>query len=643
MPLLHGPSLRSKFACLGAVAMMIAALPTGLYVNQTLAEIDSATLEAKGALPVAALRKVVQLTQQHRGQAAGMLGGNELLAARRPDTRDALGKAIAELEASLKTADAPTPIMTQWAGARQSWVELEQAVANRQLKPTESSAKHTQLIADQLAFNAELVDVYGLSLDPQANTYYVILATHGNTLALAEKLGQLRARGTGSLATGDLPAEGRAGLAVTEGAAIDVLVALERNLAKATAGDAQVRAALGAQVDTLKTQVKKTLETVNTALIMATELKHSASDCNQEFTNTINAVYVFNAAASNEVARLLETRVSYSHRTLAVVSGILLSLLVGAVSLSLAFLRSMTVPLSEALQVARAVSQGDLTVAVPVRGDNEMGQLMQALKEMQANLAQVVSGVRSNADSVATASTQIAQGNNDLSQRAEQQAASLQVTAASMEQLSSTVKQNADNAMQANQLANSASGVAVNGSRVVGMVVDTMKGINDASKEIAEIIGVIDSIAFQTNILALNAAVEAARAGEQCRGFAVVATEVRSLAGRSADAAKQIKSLITRSVERVEHGTTQVDQARAAMTEVVSSIKRVTDIMSEISAATVEQSTGVTQVGEAVSQMDQVTQQNSALVEESAAAAESLKGQARQLVQSVAVFKLANG
>jgi methyl-accepting chemotaxis protein len=259
---------------------------------------------------------------------------------------------------------------------------------------------------------------------------------------------------------------------------------------------------------------------------------------------------------------------------------------------------------------------------------------------MQASLMSVVSNVRANSESVATASAQIAQGNQDLSQRTEEQASALQETAASMEQLSSTVKQNADNARQANQLAQGATGVAVKGGEVVSQVVTTMKGINDSSKKIADIISVIDGIAFQTNILALNAAVEAARAGEQGRGFAVVASEVRNLAGRSAEAAKEIKQLITASVERVEHGTALVDQAGETMTEVVGAIQRVTDIMGEISAASIEQSAGVSQVGEAVSQMDQVTQQNAALVEESAAAAESLKSQARALVQAVAFFNL---
>ncbi|MEP6874587.1 MAG: methyl-accepting chemotaxis protein [Burkholderiales bacterium] len=314
-----------------------------------------------------------------------------------------------------------------------------------------------------------------------------------------------------------------------------------------------------------------------------------------------------------------------------------------AMALAIVIVRSITRQLGgepgEAANLARNVAAGDLSVRVHLR-DGDTISLMAQLKSMQDSLSGVVAGVRQNADSVATASAQIAQGNNDLSSRTEEQASALEETAASMEQLSSTVRQNADNAKQANQLALGASSVATKGGDVVGEVVATMKGINDSSRKIADIIGVIDGIAFQTNILALNAAVEAARAGEQGRGFAVVASEVRNLAQRSAEAAKQIKSLITTSVERVEHGTSLVDQAGTTMSEIVSSIKRVTDIMGEITAASVEQSAGVSQVGEAVSQMDQATQQNSALVEESAAAAESLRTQAQQLVQAVSIFKL---
>jgi methyl-accepting chemotaxis protein len=308
--------------------------------------------------------------------------------------------------------------------------------------------------------------------------------------------------------------------------------------------------------------------------------------------------------------------------------------------LAYAITRSITKPLEQALVVTKAVADGDLTVSFEANGHNESAQLLIALKQMQVSLTGVVSSVRLGSESVANASAEIAQGNNDLSNRTEQQATALQQAASSMEELGTTVKQNADSARQANNLAQSASIVAVKGGEVVGQVVETMKGINDASRRISDIISVIDGIAFQTNILALNAAVEAARAGEQGRGFAVVASEVRSLAGRSAEAAKEIKNLINASVERVEQGSTLVDQAGMTMTEVVSSIKRVTDIMGEISDASTQQALGVAQVGESVTHMDQATQQNAALVEEMAAAASSLKTQAQELVQVVAVFNV---
>ncbi len=298
---------------------------------------------------------------------------------------------------------------------------------------------------------------------------------------------------------------------------------------------------------------------------------------------------------------------------------------------------------AELSRLVAAVDRPDGIALDGLRGITVQSRSAQTLLSTLQRMESAVAQVRSSAGSMDVACAEIAAGNHDLSARTESQASALQQTAASMEELSSTVRQNADNARQANQLAQSASTVAVQGGEVVSQVVDTMKGINDSSKKIADIISVIDGIAFQTNILALNAAVEAARAGEQGRGFAVVASEVRSLAGRSAEAAKEIKTLITESVGRVEHGSALVDQAGTTMNEVVASIRRVTDIMGEISAASSEQNKGVAQVGEAVTQIDQATQQNAALVEEMAAAASSLKNQANELVQAVSVFKLTEG
>jgi methyl-accepting chemotaxis protein len=287
------------------------------------------------------------------------------------------------------------------------------------------------------------------------------------------------------------------------------------------------------------------------------------------------------------------------------------------------------------------MAQGDLAVSIELK-PGDTSSLLYAIREMRDSFAHIVGEVRHGSLGVATASAEIAQGDMNLSARTEHQASALEQTAASMQELSSTVHRNADSARQANQLALSASTVAVKGGAVVSQVVDTMQGINESSHRISDIISVIDGIAFQTNILALNAAVEAARAGEQGRGFAVVATEVRSLAGRSAAAAREIKTLISASVERVEAGTALVNQAGATMDDVVNSIKRVTDIMAEINEASNEQALGVAQVGEAVSTLDQATQQNAALVEEMANAAVQLKGLADSLVDTVSVFTLAN-
>ncbi len=320
--------------------------------------------------------------------------------------------------------------------------------------------------------------------------------------------------------------------------------------------------------------------------------------------------------------------------SIAVVCGLLMSVLLT---------RSITRPLSDAVRVARTVAANDLTSTIVVRSRDEIGQLMAALESMNANLASTVARIRTGVDSIASASGEIAAGNTDLSSRTEQQAASLEETAASMEQLSSTVKQNADSAKQANQLAAAASETASRGGATVSEVVSTMTAISASSVKISDIVSVIDGIAFQTNILALNAAVEAARAGEQGKGFAVVAAEVRTLAQRSAQAAKEIKVLIEDTVQKIGQGSGSAERAGATMQEIVSSVQRVTDIMGEIAAASAEQADGIEQVNRAVSQMDEVTQQNAALVEEAAAAAGSMQDQSADLTRAVSAFRLPGG
>ena len=336
----------------------------------------------------------------------------------------------------------------------------------------------------------------------------------------------------------------------------------------------------------------------------------------------------------------VESRHEYAIAKTVLAAMVVAALAIG-VSGALLITRSITGPIGRAVQVATTVAAGDLGSRIVVHGKDETARLLQALAAMNDSLARIVGQVRASSDSIATGSAQIATGNADLSQRTEEQASNLQQTSASMEQLAGTVRTSADTAGHASELAAGASAAAVRGGQMVGGVVATMQDIAASSKRIADIIGVIDGIAFQTNILALNAAVEAARAGEQGRGFAVVASEVRSLASRSAEAAKEIKSLIVASVEKVETGARQVDEAGASMADIVSQVQRVSALIAEISTASGEQSTGIHQVGDAVAQLDQVTQQNAALVEESAAAAESLRVQAANLAEAVRVFRLA--
>ena len=369
-------------------------------------------------------------------------------------------------------------------------------------------------------------------------------------------------------------------------------------------------------------------------------VREVSSDLNQQFVESATLYNDHLAESRNQMVERFE-------RDMQLIGYIDIAVLIFAALMVLfvriAMVGSIVKPLNEAVGHFERIAQNDLSGNVDSRGRNEIGKLFSAMQHMQANLAKTVSEVRDSSGSIHVGAREIASGNADLSSRTEQQAASLQETAASMEQLTTTVKQNADNARHATQLAQDASTTASSGGEVVEQVITTMHGISDSSQKVSDIISVIDSIAFQTNILALNASVEAARAGEQGRGFAVVASEVRNLASRSADAAKEIKALIEASSTQVKEGSVLVESAGKTMGEVVASVRRVTDIMDEISAASQEQSSGIEQVNQAVSQMDEVTQQNAALVQEASSAASSLEEQAAKLESVVSAFRLAEG
>ncbi|ESJ14008.1 histidine kinase [Cupriavidus sp. HPC(L)] len=392
------------------------------------------------------------------------------------------------------------------------------------------------------------------------------------------------------------------------------------------------RAAYNAQLDQLLTQLQAgEFVAARAGLIVTLPAAQAA------YFERLDTLIASGRKMATEAVQLAQADYLFT-RNLLLALGAVSALL--AVGLAVAITRSIAGPARQALAAAEALAQGDLAFAIRAKGDDEMGRMLKAMQRAFAELSVLVRGIQGASGAIDGATREIAKGNTDLSQRTEEQAASLEQTAASMEQLTSTVRQNADNARQANQLAVNASAVAAEGGRTVRSVVETMQGISQSSAKVAEIIGVIEGIAFQTNILALNAAVEAARAGEQGRGFSVVAAEVRSLAQRSAAAAKEIGELINRSVEQVEVGARQVEQAGGTMDGIVEAVRRVTDIMGEISAASAEQSTGIEQVNRAIAQMESVTQQNAALVEQAAAAAESLQQQAAGLVQDAAKFRV---
>ncbi|HSX95063.1 MAG TPA: methyl-accepting chemotaxis protein [Hydrogenophaga sp.] len=632
--------LARKLVLLGAIAALLVAVPLTAYVRNALADLTTIATERAGLAPSHALLEVVRLAQIHRGMTATVLGGKADVEPQRQARAAELQKAVQVVDALVASGIDDARIRADWQRGSQQWQALSQAIGARGVTAAESFARHTEMIAGFIELNDRVADHFGLTADPEKATYFLIIGTLQQMPRLTEMLGQARARGSALLVRMTASPEERAEVASLAERARVGTRELGISMEKSFEQDAAIKARLEEPLKQSRATFEGATQLAREQIVQAQVLQYAPADYFKATTQAIDGMYALSDTAAKELDAALGQRYAARRTEIAVVLGAIGALLVSGLALALLIGRSIIRPAELAREVAVRVASGDLSQAVPKGGRDEMGQLLTAMARMQDSLTQVVGSVRGNAEGVAAASSQIAQGNNDLSARTEQQASALQETAASMEELSSTVKLNADNAQQANQLAISASTVATQGGDAVARVVDTMKDINDSSRRIADIISVIDGIAFQTNILALNAAVEAARAGEQGRGFAVVAGEVRNLAQRSAGAAREIKELIQQSVERVEQGSALVDQAGNTMGEVVASIRRVTDIAGEISAASREQSEGVSQVGEAVTQMDQATQQNAALVEESAAASQSLKQQAAQLVDAVAAFRL---
>ncbi len=638
--LIHRLRLSHKFGLLALLGALMLAPPMTYYLVDAEAELAYTRQEVAGLQPSAALLKLIRLTQQHRGLTATVLGGKAEAEGQRAERQREVDQALGEFAALAAGIEDPK-FAEGWQQVQQQWKTLSAQVAQRQLAAPASFAGHSALVELQLDLHGRLVSHYGLDLDPEPVSYHLVIATMTQLPQLTEQLGKLRGSGAGILARGQATVADRAMLGGLSESARGEMHRLLTTLERALEHDPALRERMTGPIEQARAGVERTRETLRTELIEAEVLTLPSAEYFQATTKAIDQVFAVHGLASEALATALQDRTVRLQRNEWLVLGLSV-LMVGACGLfARSIVRSILQATDDARRMAERIAAGDLSPEPLRTSEDELGRMMQAMEAMRLSLTEVVGTVRENAVSVAAASAQIAQGNIDLSSRTEQQAAALQQTAATMDQLGSTVSHNADHAREADGLAREASELASRGGQMVSQVVGTMGGISEASRKIGDIIGVIDSIAFQTNILALNAAVEAARAGEQGRGFAVVATEVRNLAQRSAEAAREIKALISASVERVEQGVSLVDQTGRSVGEVVASIRRVSDIVAQISAASAEQSTGVAQVGQAVTQMDRATQQNAALVEQSAAAAGTLKSQAEQLVDAVARFRVA--
>ncbi len=631
--------LRRKFLLLAVIAAFMLALPTSLILLDSLDEVAQARAQLGGLPPARAAAQWIHVTQQHRGLSAVELGGDGKATGTRRAARAETDRIVTRMTEAV-AALGDSALNAAAGQLKQDWQALADAVENHTVDAAQSLERHTSLISRQLQLLKDITHTSTLVLAPDPATYFLQAAVLGELPRLTELFSQARGLGVGLLSQGRASAEDRVRIAQLGVGVSAILGDARQDLELAMQDDAGARARIGPAIEAAAQAAREGQQVVDEHIVRAQTLAFAPAQYYEIVTQAIEGQFKLVEAASETLALNLERDLARARSRMFTVLAACGALALLALWVMWTISRSTTASMAQALRMAQAVAGGDLTVGVQAASRDEVGDLLRALAHMKQGLVDVVGSVRGNAESVAMASTQIAQGNHDLSQRTEEQASALEETAASMEQLGATVKHNADNARQANQLAQGASTIAAAGGAVVAQVVGTMKGINESSRRIADIIGVIDGIAFQTNILALNAAVEAARAGEQGRGFAVVAGEVRSLAQRSSDAAKEISTLITASVTQVEQGSSLVDQAGTTMEQVVSAIGRVTDIMGEISHASVEQSAGVSQVVTAVGEMDRATQQNAALVEESAAAAESLRLQAQQLVDAVAVFKL---
>ena len=638
--LLNKINLSTKFMVLGIISLLLFALPTALFVNESSQKVQAKQVELK-AIPVEKkLLKLLNLIQRHRAESAIAVTQGNPAYPPRIALRDQINVLADEIRKDIVAESPEAHPLQQLDKVNQQWQALQNQIDSRSLTAPESLVSHATLIRSLLDFNIDVLDFYGLSLDPDLDTSQLITAALFHLPELTETLGQIRASGTSLLAKKD-------GISETDNARMEfqigngekALQLFDVGMKKYLGGNEEIRNLFGRKTEGAVQGAAQALSTAREIFITHSRPAMAPTEYVAIFTEAINNFTVLGNGMSDELSQQLTKQISAQRSAQITLLAVLIFSALLGITLTVFIIRSITGPVNEAARIAQEVATGDLTSRIAVTGSNEMSALLQSLMKMSEHLSSLVNDIKNNAVTIATSSEEIASGNSDLSSRTEEQAASLAQTAASMEQLASIIQQNADNTRHAASMAGSATSAALLGGEAMESVLASMHKISNSAGQIEEIIAVIDGIAFQTNILALNAAVEAARAGEHGKGFAVVASEVRALAQRSAVAAKEIKELIENSVSDAQSGIKMAENAGDKVKQSVSAIEQTSMLINEVSASSAEQSSGVSQINIAVSQMDQVTQQNAGLVQQSASSADDLAERAARLRQLVAVFK----
>jgi len=633
--------LWQKFTLVGFIALLMAGVASLLLMQNYYQGMRTVQVELSGLKPVRDVLSLVRLMQQHRGLSAGLLAGNGQLQADRAAKQD-------EVHEALKQASASVQALAQDSGDRnlpelarrieQDWQALAAGVRTQSLSEAASYQAHTALIKQQLVLSSRLLDVSALILDPEAVSFHLISSLLEQLPNQIESMGQARSLGSTILARQAITPDERVQLQILLALAQDQNEKMQAQAGKALEAEQALQARLGPALRQAAAGYDQARQLVQDKILQASVLDTSPKDYSVGMTQAIDASYALIELGNTSLVALLGERLAQAERLLLLLGGSLLAVIALSIWVIHATVRQAGQAVEQTLAAAQALAQGHLGHRIQVDTQDEFGAIAQTLDQSMRALASTMQEIKHATLSVNTASGEIAMGTQDLSDRTEEQASALEETSASMKTLSDHVQKNSREAQQACDMAQQACDVARQGGETVHDVVEAMQRINQSSSRIGDIIGVIDSIAFQTNILALNAAVEAARAGEQGRGFAVVANEVQVLARRSSEAAREIKTLITESVQQVAVGTQRANQAGDAVHGIVAAITRVTDIMTSINQASSDQTQGILQVLAAVTQMDDMTQKNAAMVEETAATSKSLQTQADQVAQAMERF-----